>query len=766
MRAFVEVLGCGPADCSSSVQICFEDGRYLFECGDGTQRLCTEYSVKLGKLRSICLSSMAAPSIGGLLGLLLTVADTGKEGLTIIAPSGISMLLRAAKEFCWRPNFRTTIEEVDIEAHPAQLPLKFLEDKNLTIEAVPIKARRDVEIDVSFGAHYDAVTYICRLKDIRGKFQPKKAMELGVPKGKAFGILQRGGTYTCENGRVVTADEVMTASTLGPVVLIVACPTTEHVPSLVSSHALDPVQLGVLGGENSQEERRTVVLCHLAPANVVSLPDYRNWCNSFGEAATHISLHSSMSSPKAVYMAQAEVISKLHHSLDRNIFPLPRETFTPKEEPISSTEGLDKNRLRGKSSAVPGFEACDQHSKVDKLRVSKNWKGKWIESDCRTKFILSPVAKVGLDHTEVRPRFLEMNQNFEQEYWQNIPSPGEKEPLGGSAENALPDCLSLRQRGDTIVRFLGTGSAIPGNRRNVSAIMIDRFHLGSILLDCGEGTWGQMVRLLGLRKAQDVIRRMTVLFISHMHADHHLGLLNLLHARTMAIKSIESIDDVPQLAIIGPPSLYNWLDAFQAAAKVPLRNTIKAIRNSYRFCSAKTLVDPKEAAESQYFVDSHSLEIGCVEVRHCPFSYGIIIYDIQKNWKVVYSGDTMPCDRLAEAGKGATLAIHEATLEDEMADEALAKRHSTVSQALDICANKMQAWRTILTHFSQRYPRIPLLTDDIVSKMAKSRAMVAFDMMCVDFSRLHELPRIVPSLLKLFPDEVPVEVGDEKVMVT
>lgn len=44
----------------------------------------------------------------------------------------------------------------------------------------------------------------------------------------------------------------------------------------------------------------------------------------------------------------------------------------------------------------------------------------------------------------------------------------------------------------------------------------------------------------------------------------------------------------------------------------------------------------------------------------------------------------MPCDELVAAGKDATLLIHEATLEDEQAEMARAKGHSTFGQAIEI----------------------------------------------------------------------------------
>ena len=49
-----------------------------------------------------------------------------------------------------------------------------------------------------------------------------------------------------------------------------------------------------------------------------------------------------------------------------------------------------------------------------------------------------------------------------------------------------------------------------------------------------------------------------------------------------------------------------------------------------------------------------------------------------------YSGDTKPCENLVEAGRGATLLIHEATMGDDEEEMAKAKTHSTIGQAIDI----------------------------------------------------------------------------------
>ena len=60
-----------------------------------------------------------------------------------------------------------------------------------------------------------------------------------------------------------------------------------------------------------------------------------------------------------------------------------------------------------------------------------------------------------------------------------------------------------------------------------------------ILFDCGEGTQRQMQRSVGLIPVDDI-------FVTHLHADHYLGLPGL-------IKSYEMQDRAEPLVIHGPP---------------------------------------------------------------------------------------------------------------------------------------------------------------------------------------------------------------------
>lgn len=92
-------------------------------------------------------------------------------------------------------------------------------------------------------------------------------------------------------------------------------------------------------------------------------------------------------------------------------------------------------------------------------------------------------------------------------------------------------------------------------------------------------------------------------------------------------------------------------------------------------------------------------------VPHCQGSFGVSMTFVDGP-KIAYSGDCRPSKAFAGIGKDADLLIHEATFDDSMRGDALAKRHSTTSEALGV-GMLMRARNVLLTHFSQRYTYIP-----------------------------------------------------------
>ena len=74
------------------------------------------------------------------------------------------------------------------------------------------------------------------------------------------------------------------------------------------------------------------------------------------------------------------------------------------------------------------------------------------------------------------------------------------------------------------------------------------------------------------------------------------------------------------------------------------------------------------------------------------------ISNVKPGLRVIYTGDTKPCDNVVKISKEADLLIHDATFLEE--DEG--KAHADVKQAAKT-AKQAKVKELILTHFSRRY---------------------------------------------------------------
>ncbi|KAI5465443.1 hypothetical protein BGZ63DRAFT_373592 [Mariannaea sp. PMI_226] len=262
---------------------------------------------------------------------------------------------------------------------------------------------------------------------------------------------------------------------------------------------------------------------------------------------------------------------------------------------------------------------------------------------------------------------------------------------------------------------LGTGSSIPGKYRNVSATLIRVPGLGNYLLDCGEGTLGQIRRLFGEEETIAILRDLKCIAISHLHADHHLGTPSLVKAwyestmdnsdAKLAISCIKKyqmlLEEASQIEDIG----YHRLRF--------VNSTPSGGENS--FVTAEDM-------DSEFNLAS----VKRVAVPHCHRSDAVQL-ELTSGLRIAYSGDCRPSQNFARECEGAHLLIHECTFDDDMLTHAKKKMHSTISEALGVAAN-MKARRTLLTHFSQRYVKADSLSR---SDLNVGEVLMAFDHMNV-----------------------------------
>lgn len=106
--------------------------------------------------------------------------------------------------------------------------------------------------------------------------------------------------------------------------------------------------------------------------------------------------------------------------------------------------------------------------------------------------------------------------------------------------------------------------------------------------------------------------------------------------------------------------------------------------------------------------------------------------------------------------------IHEATLQDDEKEMAHMKGHSTVGQAIEI-ATKAGAKNLILTHFSQRYPKLARrqITENDSSENSKVPTIVsAFDLVPLPVEELWKMERYQAGMEKLFEADSIIASGE------
>ena len=248
---------------------------------------------------------------------------------------------------------------------------------------------------------------------------------------------------------------------------------------------------------------------------------------------------------------------------------------------------------------------------------------------------------------------------------------------------------------DVSLFFAGTGGSVPSARRGLPAILLRRGG-DRILFDCGEGTQRQLTRSIGLVDMECV-------FITHLHADHWLGLPGML-------KSFALRDRQQPLTVYGPRGLSELMGAMR----------IVYGRLPYDFKLVE--LEPAQTVERDGYL------IAAVPVSHrAPNAFGYAIVERprpghldperaerlgvkpgpdfgrlqrgetvdgvspeqvmgpeREGRKIVISGDTEPCEALKIAAHEADLLVHEATFAEEDAERARETAHSTARQAAEL----------------------------------------------------------------------------------
>lgn len=299
------------------------------------------------------------------------------------------------------------------------------------------------------------------------------------------------------------------------------------------------------------------------------------------------------------------------------------------------------------------------------------------------------------------------------------------------------------------VVFLGTGASWPTAKRNVAATAIKR---GSeiLLLDCGEGTQRQFQR------SKLSYMQVTSIWISHLHADHFLGIPGLV--QTMGLN-----ERTEPLRIYGPPGTERLLQGLLRIGQrrrrfpVPVKELadgdvvdldgyeVNARQVKHKDVTALAYALQEDARPGR-FDKARALELGVPEgplfgrlQRGEPVTTpegrevtpDEVLGPPRRGRKVAYSGDCEPCEAMAELAQGADLLVHEATYASDFPD-ANGYGHSTAAQAAYI-AKAADVGTLVLTHVSPRYTDVGPLEEEARKVFPDSHVASDLDAVLVRF---------------------------------
>uniref|UniRef100_A0A2R8ZD23 Zinc phosphodiesterase ELAC protein 2 n=1 Tax=Pan paniscus TaxID=9597 RepID=A0A2R8ZD23_PANPA len=537
------------------------------------------------------------------------------------------------------------------------------------------------------------VAFICKLHLKRGNFLVLKAKEMGLPVGTAaiapiIAAVKDGKSITHE-GREILAEELCTPPDPGAAFVVVECPDESFIQPICENATFQRYQ--------GKADAPVALVVHMAPESVLVDSRYQQWMERFGPDTQHLVLNENCAS---VHNLRSHKIQTQLNLIHPDIFPLLTSFPCKKEGPTLSVPMVQGECLL-----------------KYQLRPRREWQRDAIITCNPEEFIIEALQL---------PNFQQSVQEYRRSA-QDGPAPAEK-------RSQYPEII-----------FLGTGSAIPMKIRNVSATLVNISPDTSLLLDCGEGTFGQLCRHYG-DQVDRVLGTLAAVFVSHLHADHHtVNVLSLSRHLDFLFQASLGKPFHP-LLVVAPNQLKAWLQQYH--------NQCQEVLHHISMIPAKCLQEGAEISSPAVERLISSLlrtcdleEFQTCLVRHCKHAFGCALVHTS-GWKVVYSGDTMPCEALVRMGKDATLLIHEATLEDGLEEEAVEKTHSTTSQAISV-GMRMNAEFIMLNHFSQRYAKVPLFSPNFNEKVG-----VAFDHMKVCFGDFATMPKLIPPLKALFAGDI------------
>lgn len=585
----------------------------MFNCGEGTQRLAHEHRTKLTRMEHIFLTRKTWNRVGGVPGLCLTLQEIGVPKLSLHGPAGIDDIFGATRKFVVLRNMQVDTPECnegefweDSVLRVNYVPL-YKTKKVVENVASAAKSKTDNESKLpnekeqrdenkkddknegwcehdykeynkpekveavdntdyfgyeeknrsNYNKFYDndagstsnkngnshkmsmsedhVMSYICKLQPRAGMLNLEKCVDAGVKPGPLLGRLKNGFDVTLPDGSVVKADDVRGVSCPGPVFIFIDIPSEEYFETLLNNERLKAHQSGAI-----KEDDVALVVVHFSSEEIMNDSRYQEWMNRFSPSTKHLIVNER--NTFTGYFASHRIQRQLHE-LDKNVFPMLKEihpyVFEQNDMAVDVSE-IEENPAK-KFKIDTGV--C-----VEKLLDDKF--SDYPELGVRSCFHLRPAR--GFDR--FKEPYSHPDKALEETYVNCPTLPRLIEEFKAKSSEIVSRSKAERNNEFPKVITFGTGSCIPNKTRNVSANLVQVADDNCVIFDCGEGTLGQLVRFFSRDGADEILKNLRMIYISHLHADHHLGLINILNRRRKLTNG--------KVVLLAPNQIFAWLSFY------------------------------------------------------------------------------------------------------------------------------------------------------------------------------------------------------------
>ncbi|GIQ84402.1 hypothetical protein KIPB_005886 [Kipferlia bialata] len=687
--------------------------RWHLACG--TQRALFEYKLKPKRVSHIFLSSFSPRDFEGLPGLVLTLTLDEPPTMHIHGPAPASDSHDATD---WLARFKDSLRVV---AHDHVF-------SNITFSSLPkdqaVLTQSTKVIPLFDRSNSQLLGFRVSAKDVPGRFDSKTAKKLGLKPGPDYGKLMRGLSVTLPNGDVVTPQDVVIPVSCPDVVILMPPPSTNTPPASASVFdcLIDHEALALTKGS-------PVIVHHscLTSALVHSLSaqgcDIYGYGRGQGGAIFRSMAMRRRTLREALPRSQARhAFLPIHETKPTN--PATTILASPSLVHISSSD-VAMSSLSNTHSAAEGERVpYTMIEPMCEIRLMPSTRQRYtqgvlpISSEDMAEFRTQYVVEESLAALTERVREREGERVTEEKAKREretdtamTASEGTPTPPGtGSSTLTVGEREGEGEKGVSShgVILLGTGASLPSKHRNVTSQLLLLPRQQCVLVDAGEGTLGQMVRYLGQEMTDRVLSSLLMVYITHSHADHYLGLFTV-------VRSAQALGACP--VIVAPPRLHEYIVTQLSLAMSHLPQ-------------ARIL-----SFEDTPSVLSPGVSVAAFPVSHTPNAHGVVVgvagtdTPDSRATAYVFTGDCRPvtenprlfdtcCASISRVRSAITpskrtdgerrevrlVLVHEATFSDDLVVEAQEKSHSTLSEALGV-GQSLRADTIILTHFSQRYPK-------------------------------------------------------------